>query len=168
MHTFHFDDQYHTHQSYGYSIAPGGQEIVGDQEAFLSKKGELPLRYSDCTLHDAVAPTSRALVLFTPFQAHRSGHCIFSRANLNSIKNCFASRCEIGVPVAGDSIFTQSAPAKRQQTAAERKAERRAKLAELADVDPDQPWALQVISSTPSLEQWAPIIRQLSEMASHV
>ena len=43
MHTFHFDDQYHTHQSYGYSIAPGGQEIVGDQEAFLSKKGQPPL-----------------------------------------------------------------------------------------------------------------------------
>ena len=39
MHTFHFDDQYHTHFSYGYSIAPGGQEIVGDQEAFLNKKG---------------------------------------------------------------------------------------------------------------------------------
>ena len=39
MHTFHFDDQYHTHFSYGYSIAPGGQEIVGDQEAFVNKKG---------------------------------------------------------------------------------------------------------------------------------
>ncbi|CAK0783096.1 hypothetical protein CVIRNUC_006291 [Coccomyxa viridis] len=92
MHTFHFDDQYHTHQSYGYSIAPGGQEIVGDQEAFLSKKG--------------------------------------------------------------DSIFTQSAPAKRQQTAAERKAERRAKLAELADVDPDQPWALQ------TRQPWADIVAE--------
>ena len=57
--------------------------------------------------------------------------------------------CETAVPAAGDSIFTQSAPAKRQQTAAERKAERRAKLAELADVDPDQPWALQVILSHP-------------------
>ena len=40
MHTFHFDDQYHTHFSYGYSIAPGGQEIVGDQEAFVNKKGK--------------------------------------------------------------------------------------------------------------------------------
>ena len=43
MHTFHFDDQYHTHFSYGYSIAPGGQEIVGDQEAFQTKKGDSPL-----------------------------------------------------------------------------------------------------------------------------
>jgi len=42
MHTFHFDDQYHTHFSYGYSIAPGGQEIVGDQEAFETKKGDSP------------------------------------------------------------------------------------------------------------------------------
>lgn len=41
MHTFHFDDQYHTHFNYGYSIAPGGQEIVGDQEAFVNKKGAL-------------------------------------------------------------------------------------------------------------------------------
>ncbi len=40
MHTFHFDDQYHTHFSYGYSIAPGGQEIVGDQEAFVNNKGD--------------------------------------------------------------------------------------------------------------------------------
>jgi hypothetical protein len=40
MHTFHFDDQYHTYSSYGYSVAPGGQEIVGDQEAFLAKKGD--------------------------------------------------------------------------------------------------------------------------------
>ncbi len=38
MHTFHFDDQYHTHFSYGYSIAPGGQEIVGDQEAFAQQE----------------------------------------------------------------------------------------------------------------------------------
>lgn len=46
---------------------------------------------------------------------------------------------------AGDSIFTQSAPGKRQKTAAERKAERKVKQAELDDVDPDQPWALQVL-----------------------
>ena len=49
MHTFHFDDQYHTHFSYGYSIAPGGQEIVGDQEAFLNKKGGALVPYA-CTL----------------------------------------------------------------------------------------------------------------------
>ena len=55
MHTFHFDDQYHTHQSYGYSIAPGGQEIVGDQEAFLSKKGWSQLLLNACILHDVVA-----------------------------------------------------------------------------------------------------------------
>ena len=159
MHTFHFDDQYHTHQSYGYSIAPGGQEIVGDQEAFLSKKGKLPLRYSDCTLHDVVAHISRALLLFTPCQTHQRGRCIFSRADLNrrkAIDSSVAIMCETGVHVAGDSIFTQSAPAKRQQTAAERKAERRAKLAELADVDPDQPWALQVIVSHPLLNSGPP------------
>lgn len=43
MHTFHFDDQYHTHHNYGYSVAPGGQDIVGDQEAFLAKKGDFTL-----------------------------------------------------------------------------------------------------------------------------
>ena len=59
--------------------------------------------------------------------------------------------CDLIMHAAGDSIFTQSAPAKRQQTAAERKAERRAKLAELADVDPNQPWALQVIFQRPLL-----------------
>ncbi len=46
---------------------------------------------------------------------------------------------------AGDSIFTQSAPGKRQKTAAERKAEKARKQAELEDVDPDQPWALEVV-----------------------
>ena len=66
---------------------------------------------------------------------------------------------------AGDSIFTQSAPVKRQQTAAERKAERRAKLAELADVDPDQPWALQVTPHILSC-QWATLMWQPCEMAS--
>ena len=49
----------------------------------------------------------------------------------------------------GDSIFTQSAPGKRQKTAAERKAEKAKKQAELADVDPDQPWALEVTAQSP-------------------
>jgi hypothetical protein len=49
---------------------------------------------------------------------------------------------------AGDSVFTQTAPAKRQKTAAERKVERKKKEAELADADPDQPWALQVCCCT--------------------
>ena len=57
----------------------------------------------------------------------------------------FPIRIENVVWGAGDSIFTQSAPGKRQKTAAERKAERARKQAELEDVDPDQPWALEVL-----------------------
>ena len=69
MHTFHFDDQYHTHQSYGYSIVPGGQEIVGDQEAFLSKKGELLLYYNACILHNSVVHPSWGFAAFNLFLA---------------------------------------------------------------------------------------------------
>ena len=48
------------------------------------------------------------------------------------------------------AIFTQSAPGKRQKTAAERKAEKARKQAELEDVDPDQPWALEVVLISPA------------------
>ncbi|BDA47701.1 Pre-mRNA-processing factor 17 [Coccomyxa sp. Obi] len=40
MHSFHFDDQYNTFHSYSYAVAPGGQGVVGDEEAFAEKKGE--------------------------------------------------------------------------------------------------------------------------------
>ena len=50
----------------------------------------------------------------------------------------------------GDSIFTQSAPGKRQKTAAERKAQKARKQAELADADPNQPWALEVSPMSPA------------------
>ena len=39
MHSFHFDDQYNTFHSYSYAVAPGGQGVVGDEEAFAEKKG---------------------------------------------------------------------------------------------------------------------------------
>jgi hypothetical protein len=39
MHSFHFDDQYNTFHSYGYAVAPGGQAVVGDEEALADKKG---------------------------------------------------------------------------------------------------------------------------------
>lgn len=39
MHSFHFDDQYNTFHSYGYAVAPGGQAVVGDEEALAEKKG---------------------------------------------------------------------------------------------------------------------------------
>ncbi len=39
MHSFHFDDQYNTFHSYSYAVAPEGQGVVGDEEAFAEKKG---------------------------------------------------------------------------------------------------------------------------------
>lgn len=42
MHSFHFDDQYNTFHSYSYAVAPGGQGVVGDEEAFAEKKGSAP------------------------------------------------------------------------------------------------------------------------------
>lgn len=58
---------------------------------------------------------------------------------------------------AGDSIFTQTAPAKRQKTAAERKEEKSRKQAELDDADPNQPWALQVTLSAFAQLEIAPL-----------